>query len=174
VEGVCVWAWERTITLNTASSSRTRIFMSQINPVVNHAPWGGSAHESYQCIKIVTEKLFEPGKRTSYWPLAFSRMRIVMQNSHSQCLAVVAACMALHVLVAADAVKKPEAPVATAGLTANELFEQARMFFNQQNYRARWRPIFASKRIQRIPGCREGALQCAVSHCDMPREISIQ
>jgi outer membrane protein assembly factor BamD (BamD/ComL family) len=31
--------------------------------------------------------------------------------------------------------KKQEPPVATAGLTANELFEQARTLFNQKNYK---------------------------------------
>jgi tetratricopeptide (TPR) repeat protein len=35
----------------------------------------------------------------------------------------------------AQSVKKPEPAAATAGLTANELFEQARRLFNQKNYK---------------------------------------
>ncbi len=53
----------------------------------------------------------------------------------SQIIGMAAVLWILSHSAEAQSAKKQQAPVATAGLTANELFEQARTLFNQKNYK---------------------------------------
>jgi hypothetical protein len=52
----------------------------------------------------------------------------------TQIAGMVAALWIVSPSAEAQGTKKQEPPVATAGLTATELFEQARTLFNQKNY----------------------------------------
>ena len=53
----------------------------------------------------------------------------------TQIAGMVAALWIVSPSAEAQSAKKQEPAVATAGLTANELFEQARTLFNQKNYK---------------------------------------
>ena len=53
----------------------------------------------------------------------------------SQIFGMAAVLLILSHSAEAQSRKKQETPVAIAGLTANELFEQARTLFNQKNYK---------------------------------------